>query len=281
MQVDARCCEVTECPPQCQQSMARAVATEETLGIEYDEQTTCDVCRDVSLIKSDSQPLWKLEWCIYLAWERRYEWHDILWLVQCLCASGEYPTFDQKNWEETVYFSQACYGIPMIPYGEWLCRVCSARDKQARCILCPIEGGALKRVRPGNSSWAHLCCALWIPEVRVGNADKMEPITNIDAIPVSDFIVTMKKEKIKWYPKCIPTVYSKCGVGSAQIHSHEMSVQPKYNLLAQSTYKYKWKVKNTLKSRVVEFKSTDDATDDLMHVTYLYMLDLVAWPKLL
>ncbi len=33
---------------QCQQSMARAVATEETLGIEYDEQTTCDVCRDVS-----------------------------------------------------------------------------------------------------------------------------------------------------------------------------------------------------------------------------------------
>ncbi len=30
--------------------MARAVATEETLGIEYDEQTTCDVCRDVSLI---------------------------------------------------------------------------------------------------------------------------------------------------------------------------------------------------------------------------------------
>ena len=33
---------------QCQQSMARAVANEETLGIEYDEQTTCDVCRDVS-----------------------------------------------------------------------------------------------------------------------------------------------------------------------------------------------------------------------------------------
>lgn len=57
MQVDAQCCEVTECPPQCQQSMARAVATEETLGIEYDEQTTCDVCRDVSLIESDSQPL--------------------------------------------------------------------------------------------------------------------------------------------------------------------------------------------------------------------------------
>ena len=33
---------------QCQQGMARAVATEDTLGIEYDEQTMCDVCRDVS-----------------------------------------------------------------------------------------------------------------------------------------------------------------------------------------------------------------------------------------
>ena len=33
---------------QCQQNMARAVATEESLGIEYDEQTACDICRDVS-----------------------------------------------------------------------------------------------------------------------------------------------------------------------------------------------------------------------------------------
>ena len=32
--------------------MARAVANEETLGIEYDEQTTCDVCRDVSVIST-------------------------------------------------------------------------------------------------------------------------------------------------------------------------------------------------------------------------------------
>ncbi len=82
-------------------------------------------------------------------------------------------------------FSQACYGVATIPRGEWLCRVCSAGDEQATCILCPVAGGALKRVRPGNTSWAHLCCALWIPEVRVGNADKMEPITNIEAIPVS------------------------------------------------------------------------------------------------
>ena len=39
--------------------------------------------------------------------------------------------------------------------------------------------------RPGNTNWAHLSCALWIPEVRVGNVDKMEPITNVEAVPVS------------------------------------------------------------------------------------------------
>ena len=43
--------------------------------------------------------------------------------------------------------------------------------------------------RPGNTSWAHLSCALWIPEVRVGNAEKMEPITNVDVVPVSECLV--------------------------------------------------------------------------------------------
>ena len=38
--------------------------------------------------------------------------------------------------------------------------------------------------RPG-SGWAHLLCALWIPEVKIGNVEKMEPITNIESIPVS------------------------------------------------------------------------------------------------
>ncbi len=28
--------------------MARAITTQESLGIEYDEQTVCDVCQDVS-----------------------------------------------------------------------------------------------------------------------------------------------------------------------------------------------------------------------------------------
>ena len=42
----------------------------------------------------------------------------------------------------------------------------------------------LSLIRPGPG-WAHMSCALWIPEVKIGSTEKMEPITNIEAIPVS------------------------------------------------------------------------------------------------
>ena len=79
---------------------------------------------------------------------------------------------------------QACYGIQTVPKGEWLCKACQSGDEEPECVLCPNRGGALKRVRPGNVNWAHLSCSLWIPEVRLGNVDKMEPVTNIEAVPV-------------------------------------------------------------------------------------------------
>ena len=39
-------------------------------------------------------------------------------------------------------------------------------------------------VRSG-SKWAHVSCALWIPEVNIGCPEKMEPINKISNIPVS------------------------------------------------------------------------------------------------
>ena len=80
---------------------------------------------------------------------------------------------------------QACYGVTSVPRGSWLCKVCSSGVVSPDCALCFNKGGALKRVRPGNHQWAHISCALWIPEVRLGNVDRMEPITNIEAVPVS------------------------------------------------------------------------------------------------
>ena len=44
--------------------MTCAVATEEALGIEYDEQTACDVCRDVrKIITFDYGSDFGNEWC--------------------------------------------------------------------------------------------------------------------------------------------------------------------------------------------------------------------------
>ena len=36
-----------------------------------------------------------------------------------------------------------------------------------------------------GSKWAHVSCAIWIPEVTIGCVEKMEPITKISEIPVS------------------------------------------------------------------------------------------------
>ena len=70
----------------------------------------------------------------------------------------------------------ACYGIVTVPTGPWYCRKCESQERAARvrCELCPNKDGALKRT--DNGGWAHVVCALYIPEVRFGNVATMEPI---------------------------------------------------------------------------------------------------------
>ena len=53
-----------------------------------------------------------------------------------------------------------------------------------RCELCPSKDGALKRTDSGG--WAHVVCALYIPEVRFGNVTTMEPIM-LQLIPQERF----------------------------------------------------------------------------------------------
>ncbi|KAF8327181.1 PHD-zinc-finger like domain-containing protein, partial [Cantharellus anzutake] len=79
---------------------------------------------------------------------------------------------------------QDCYGVPYIPEGQWLCRKCTvAPEMPVSCILCPNEGGAFKQTTEGK--WAHLLCAIWVPEITVGNQVFMEPIDNVKKIPKS------------------------------------------------------------------------------------------------
>lgn len=85
---------------------------------------------------------------------------------------------------------QACYGITSIPDGSWLCRTCSL-SQRPDCVLCPNKGGAMKCTRSGQK-WAHVSCALWIPEVSIGCVERMEPITKISSIPVNNSLIIIE-----------------------------------------------------------------------------------------
>ncbi|XP_064455524.1 protein AF-10-like isoform X2 [Ornithodoros turicata] len=83
----------------------------------------------------------------------------------------------------------SCYGIVQVPTGPWFCRKCESQERCARvrCELCPSKDGALKRT--DNGGWAHVVCALYIPEVRFGNVTTMEPIV-LQLVPQDRFSKT-------------------------------------------------------------------------------------------
>ncbi|KAB8349824.1 hypothetical protein FH972_023837 [Carpinus fangiana] len=77
---------------------------------------------------------------------------------------------------------QECYGVPFIPEGQWLCRKCQSIGRGVpTCIFCPNTEGAFKLTT--QQRWAHLLCAIWIPEVSLANTSLMEPIDGVEKVP--------------------------------------------------------------------------------------------------
>ncbi|GAB0134848.1 hypothetical protein EsDP_00003203 [Epichloe bromicola] len=77
---------------------------------------------------------------------------------------------------------QECYGVPFIPEGQWLCRKCQLCGRGIpTCIFCPNTDGAFKQTN--SSKWAHLLCAMWIPEISLGNHTFMEPVMDVEKVP--------------------------------------------------------------------------------------------------
>ncbi|KAJ9112141.1 hypothetical protein QFC20_002322 [Naganishia adeliensis] len=82
-----------------------------------------------------------------------------------------------------IVFCDGC-NLAVHQEGQWLCRKCTVEpENPVDCIFCPNEGGAYKQTNKG--AWAHLLCAIWIPEVGVSNSVYMEPIEGVETIPKS------------------------------------------------------------------------------------------------
>lgn len=96
-----------------------------------------------------------------------------------------------------------CYGHPFtkgIPDGDWFCAKCLASQSPYRtntsnhikpfsCCLCPVTGGALKPTTD-KGKWAHLVCALFVPEAFFSDPEGREGI-DVTKVPAR-----------RWKQKC-------------------------------------------------------------------------------
>jgi len=115
----------------------------------------------------------------------------------CVCGHG-----DSEDQNPIVFCDgcniavhKGCYGNPLaneIPEGDWLCERCLWKAQDQCCVLCPVKEGAMKRTT--DWQWAHVACALWIPEVFCHYGDGLEPI---DYFQVPDRRFTMTCEYCK------------------------------------------------------------------------------------
>lgn len=154
---------------------------------------------------------------------------------------------------------QECYGVQMIPNGEWLCSWCSYQSqfqsmdenlvrpgnslvspKQSNggldndirpCILCTRIGGALKPVASsssdidsnGNIQFAHLFCCQWVPETYIESAETMEPIRNVEGITGERWklLCSLCKEE---HGACIQCSHGSCQTAFHPLCAREMKL---------------------------------------------------------
>ncbi|CAN9510454.1 unnamed protein product [Ophioblennius macclurei] len=69
----------------------------------------------------------------------------------------------------------SCYGVVADAISEkWSCDRCAEESFTAECCLCNLRGGALKKTQ--NDKWAHVMCAVALPEARFSDEAKRSPI---------------------------------------------------------------------------------------------------------
>lgn len=104
------------------------------------------------------------------------------WLDNKFAADTTSPLLRCESCKLLVHAS--CYGVSDAPSdGNWQCQRCLQEDQKAiessYCSLCRLGGGALKKTT--DNRWAHIGCAVAVPEVFFVNVNLREGI-NTDQI---------------------------------------------------------------------------------------------------
>ncbi|XP_061350490.1 uncharacterized protein LOC133295665 isoform X2 [Gastrolobium bilobum] len=140
-----------------------------------------------------------------------------------------------------VAVHRKCYGMQDDVDESWLCSWCKRKgdfdDSVDPCVLCPNKGGALKPVNSsvegfGSVQFAHLFCCLWMPEVYIGDLNKMEPVMNVEGIKETRRKLVCNVCKVKC-GACVRCSHGTCRTSfhplCAREARHRMEVWAKYD----------------------------------------------------
>ncbi|XP_067137574.1 lysine-specific demethylase 4A-like isoform X2 [Centruroides vittatus] len=114
-------------------------------------------------------PVWMPSMCF----DANYETPDFFDKNLLLETDGTSPLYICTNCKVCVHAT--CYGITAeSDSSSWKCARCTSNAIDAECCLCVLRGGALKPTT--NGQWAHVLCAILIPDVSFVDIVKKEPV---------------------------------------------------------------------------------------------------------
>ncbi|XP_065406605.1 lysine-specific demethylase 4C isoform X6 [Chrysemys picta bellii] len=168
-----------------------------------------------------------------------------------------------------VQVHASCYGVPSHEIHDgWLCSRCKKGAWTAECCLCNLRGGALKQTT--DKKWAHVMCAIAIPEVRFGNVTERTPV-DTRRIPLQRLklkCIFCRQRMKKFSGACIQCSYGRCPASFHVTCAHAAGV-----LMEPDDWPYVVYItcfRHKINQNVVEF---EDGSQIAMKREEIYTLD--------